>query len=69
MPDERPGLAEEAMRAGLLVQDCSFARVSWQGVVPAAVSLVKAEVFAGVEEERPFSSSDDSLWPAPFVCL
>ncbi len=69
MRDGPTGLAEEAARAGLLVHDCSFATVSWQGVDPAAVSLVKAEVFGGVEEELPFSSSDDSLWPAPFACL
>jgi hypothetical protein len=69
MPDEPTGLAAEGGCAGLLVHDCSFARVSWQGVVPAAVSLVKAEVFAGVEEELPFSSFDDSVWPALFACL
>ncbi len=61
MPDGPTGLAGEAACAGFLVHDYSFARVSWQGGVPAAVLLVKAEVFAGVEEEQPFSSSDDSL--------
>ena len=67
--DEPPGLAEAAVRAELLVRDCSFARGSWQKVVPAGLLLVPVEVFAGVEEEQPFSSSDDSLWPVPFACL
>lgn len=69
MRDELWGMVEAAVCVGLLVRDCSLLREFWQWVVPAVAALLKAEVFVGVEEALPFSSFDDSSWPAPFACL